>query len=92
MPANNVTICDYKLVVTCGSCPEQYDVFMGMRQVGYLRLRHGGFSATCPDVGGEIMYQAEPMVDGEFEDDERAHYLGEAVKAIDFWIDRRFNP
>lgn len=24
---------------TCGSCPEQYDVFKGGRQVGYVRLR-----------------------------------------------------
>jgi len=35
----------YKLVLTCGACPEQYDVFKNGQQVGYLRLRHGFFSA-----------------------------------------------
>ena len=42
-----------KLVLTCGACPEQYDAFDGERQVGYLRLRHGHFTVTCPDVGGD---------------------------------------
>ena len=39
------TINGYRLILTCGACPEQYDVFDGDRQVGYLRLRHGHFRA-----------------------------------------------
>lgn len=86
MPANDVTIGDYTLIATCGSCPEQYDVLKGGEIVGYLRLRHGEFYAACPDVGGDKVYTAEPKGDGSFEDDEREHYLSEAVKAINDWL------
>ncbi len=65
-----------------GACPEQYEVFRGDQQVGYLRLRHGSFTVSYPDVGGEIIFQALPDGDGEFEDDERQHHLKAAVHAI----------
>lgn len=71
-----------ELVATCGACPEQYDVFKGKRQIGYLRLRHGYFYAAYPDHGGEVVYHAYPRGDGCFQDDERAFYLAEAVKAL----------
>ena len=35
----------FKLVQTCGACPEQYDVYEGDEEVGYMRLRHGHFHA-----------------------------------------------
>lgn len=71
-----------KLVRTCEACPEQYDAFNGDIKVGYLRLRHGGFTVQCPDVGGEYVYDASPNGDGIFEDDERDYYLRHAVDAI----------
>lgn len=71
-----------KVVLTCGACPEQYDVFLGDLQIGYLRLRHGHFRADYPDVGGETVYEASPRGDGEFEDDERDYYLRHALKAL----------
>lgn len=73
-----------KLVMTCMACPEQYDVFDGDEQVGYLRLRHGFFSVEVPDCGGELVYQASPEGDGIFEDHERDHHLSMAVKAIKY--------
>ncbi len=75
----------YRLICTCPACPEQYDVFddRTKKQVGYLRLRHGGFRADVPDCGGQTVYAAEPKGDGCFDDDERQHYLTEAVRAID---------
>ena len=73
----------YELIMTCGACPEQYDVMKDGEVVGYLRLRHGYFYASCPDVRGKTVYEAEPRGDGIFEDDERQHYLTEAVAAID---------
>ena len=76
---------EYRLLLTCGACPEQYDVFAGNEQVGYLRLRHGRFRADVPCCGGETIYQAEPNGDGIFDPDERARYLGEAVAAIHRW-------
>jgi len=72
-----------KLVKTCGACPEQYDAFDEKgNQVGYLRLRHGYFSVSFPDVGGETIYEAYPQGDGLFEYEERDRYLSLAVNAI----------
>lgn len=75
-----------KLVCTCSACPEQYDVFDGERQVGYLRLRHGYFRADCPDCGGETVYESEPTGDGVFELNERIPELTNAIKAIRKWM------
>ena len=73
----------FKLVCTCGACPEQYDVFNAEgRQVGYLRLRHGHFRADYPDVGGETVYEADTKGDGIFDDDERMDQLKSALRAI----------
>lgn len=71
-----------ELVMTCSACPEQYDAYWNGLLVGYLRLRHGDFTVTFPNVYGEIIYSAEPAGDGSFEDHERDYYLMEAEKAI----------
>lgn len=73
---------EIRLVQTCFACPEQYDAFIGDRQVGYLRLRHGCFRVDYPAAGGETIYRANPQGDGIFEYEERGHYLAEAKKAI----------
>lgn len=76
---------DYALVLTCGACPEQYDVYRGTDQVGYLRLRHGWFRADVPKCGGRTVYEACPSGDGSFDDDERDRYLTAAIQAIDLY-------
>lgn len=68
-----------RLVKTCGGCPEQYDVFHGEENVGYLRLRHGCFTA---DYKEQQVYSACPEGDGSFLDHERHRYLNEACIAI----------
>jgi hypothetical protein len=73
---------EIRLEKTCSACPEQYDAFIGDKQVGYLRLRHGYFRVDYPDCGIETIYEAEPKGDGLFMDDERDYYLNEAKKAI----------
>ena len=76
-----------RLVLTCGACPEQYDATDQQgRQVGYLRLRHGGFSVECPGCRGDLVYTAEPRGDGEFYDDEREQHLRAACEAIARWV------
>ena len=75
-----------KLVLTCGACPEQYDAFAGENQVGYLRLRHGHFTVECPNVGGDLVYEAHPEGDGIFETNERGRHLKFAVDRIQKWI------
>lgn len=83
---DEIIIDGLRLELTCGACPEQYDVFDGTgKQVGYLRLRHGYFRVDVPDCGGETVYEALPKGDGIFDDDERYHYLTEAIVAIKNW-------
>lgn len=81
-PATSINISGFDLVKTCSGCPEQYDVYLGVNQVGYLRLRHGYFRADVPSCGGKTVYQAHPSGDGYFMDWERAGYLNAAVAAI----------
>lgn len=71
-----------KLVMTCGACPEQYDAYYNGDQIGYLRLRHGQFTVSYRDVGGKLVYQAEPNGDGLFEPGERRRYLMEAARKL----------
>lgn len=74
--------CDYKLSLTCGMCPEQYDVTYEETPAGYLRLRHGNFTAIYPDVGGQLVFEAATRGDGAFEDNERRHFLTTAVERL----------
>lgn len=81
----------YRLELTCGACPEQYDVYAGDQMVAYFRLRHGHFRVHCPDYGGEIVYEASPKGDGLFARDERVKYLTEAVLAVqEYYINRKW--
>lgn len=72
----------FRLKQTCCVCPEQYDVFLGDRQVAYMRLRHGYFYCAYPDIGGEVIYSAYPKGDGCFDDDERDYYIRAALKEL----------
>ena len=82
-----------RLVRTCFACPEQYDAFIGEEKVGYLRLRHGHFRVECPDVWGELVYEASPNGDGIFDDDERPQHLDAAREAIaEWWRERAADP
>ena len=69
----------FKLVQTCGACPEQYDVFLDDKNVGYMRLCHGYFYAECC---GERVYESKTIGDGLFEFNERDEHLKAACKAI----------
>jgi len=78
-----------RLVETCGACPEQYDAMLDGKCVGYLRLRWGWFTVTCPYVGGKVVYEKQTGdgLAGMFEDDEqRKKQLKKAKKAIKKWI------
>jgi hypothetical protein len=79
----NLRIAGYDLVMTCGACPEQYDVFLDGLGVGYLRLRHGRFAACYPGVSGNEVYATSTYGDGIFEDRERLFHLTKAIQAID---------
>lgn len=83
---SNINLNDIRLERTCYACPEQYDAFLGSKPVGYLRLRHGRFYTSCPDVGGDVVYVDYPRGDGIFDEDEREHYLFKAKAAILHWL------
>lgn len=70
-----------RLEQTCGACPEQYDVYWGDQEVGYIRHRHGITEAHCPF--GEVVFTSEEARgDGMFEDDEREWMLNQCKQAI----------
>lgn len=76
-----------RLVCTSGACPEQYDAFLGDKQVGYLRLRHGLLRVQCPNSNGEVVYIAYPEGDGVFDSsEERDYYLRFSVSYIEKWV------
>lgn len=71
---------------TCYACPEQYDAWYDDTQIGYIRLRWGCLTATFPDVGGDLVYEAEigdSSFRGRFTDDEeRCEHLTEIAEAL----------
>lgn len=79
----------YELVETCGACPEQYDVLRNDNIVGYLRLRHGYFSAQLFGPMGTEVYHSHPNGDGIFQCEERDFHLTMAVNAIDMALKMR---
>lgn len=80
---------DIRFELTCGACPEQYDAFVGNKIVGYLRLRFGHFTVSCPNVGGEYVYETNIGDSGWagmfLSDDERTTELAAAREAIAKW-------
>ncbi|MEE8737909.1 MAG: hypothetical protein SOI66_03240 [Bifidobacterium sp.] len=75
----------FVLTMTSPASPEQYDVFLGLSQVGYLRFRHGHFWVHYPDVKGKRVYTAKLSEDfdhGAFSKEERDTQLTLALDAI----------
>lgn len=79
----------YQLNLTCGACPEQYDVFLDGEKVAYLRLRHGTFRVDVPDCGDETIFEGAPQGDGIFNRDEREVWLTRAINAVNNWRAQR---
>lgn len=75
---------DIQLVNTCRAVPEQYDVFMDNQKIGYLRLRHGRFSAKYPSHFGEEVYSNEEVRGIGFfhNQEERVNEIRKALVAI----------
>lgn len=70
---------------TCDACPEQYDVYKGAKQVGYVRLRMGNLTVDFPDALDKLIYHKKFSEEykGCFSDDnERMTYLKKIAKCI----------
>ena len=57
MITKTINTYNFEFLETCGACPEQYDVYLEGKQVGYVRLRCATLRCQYPDVGGETIYQ-----------------------------------
>lgn len=89
------TIGNFTLELTCERCPEQWNVlFLSEKmfgQVAYFRLRHGVFTATCPDAGGQEVYFCRTIGDGGFASEkERSLTIYEALHHVLQWM--QYNP
>ena len=74
---------NYKLKMTCQFCPEQYDLLdEDGNQIAYLRIRHGHFRCTVPEVFGKLVYDSDTDGDGWFTDEERPIHLKKAIQAV----------
>ena len=72
-----------KLVRTSTAAPEQYDLISESGQrIGYMRLRHGYFSAHAFGPDGPEVYHAHTEGDGIFDSDERDGHLASGLGAI----------
>ena len=81
---------DLSLEMTCNACPEQYNVFYGLEKVGYIRLRHGHLSVSCPDSKGEVVFASiEPLGDGMFAESERDYFLSVCKHEIKEWMNKQ---
>lgn len=78
----------FTLVETCYACPEQYDVYLDKKKVGYMRLRHGAFECRHLGPEGGIVYREYPNGDGRFDYDERDYYITLALEALRKHIQR----
>lgn len=73
----------YRLRCTCLMYPEQYDIFHNGKQVGFLHLRHGSYTAKYPDnEGEEILKIDDQSLGGGFTIENRDEYLRKGVEAI----------
>lgn len=73
-----IRIGPYKLDAPTCKFLEQYIVYHGKRQVGYIHIRRGHFTVCYPDVDGEELYTSTTIHDGRL----RAKLLAAACDAI----------
>lgn len=63
--------------------PEQYEVYDGDQQVGYVRYRFGFLSAECPDAGmREVFGRKLKNETGQMTDIERGRWLPVIARRI----------
>ena len=82
-------ILGYGIKKTCSACPEQYEVWKDGKEVGYLRLRHGHFTAEVTSFDPSVLvYGTDTLGDGTFFESERDIHLRNAINKIDIHLKR----
>lgn len=80
--------------LTCGACPEQYDIYKDDKLVGYVRLRWGTLRCWYPDYTGKEAVYEHCFEDGDSykgcfnSDEERDFHLTEISKALTGRLER----
>lgn len=76
----------FEFYETCEACPEQYDVYLEGKLVGYVRLRWAGLSACYPNYEGDQVYSHQWYDEkgqdgylGQFPDDEQRNFHLEKI-------------
>jgi hypothetical protein len=80
---------EYLLRQTCHAYPERYDVVLDDKVIAEIHLRWGVLQVLYGEDEEEIYTTNKQIGSGEFDDDERNHYLNMAVSAVDH---RHHNP
>ena len=85
-----ITKDELDMYLTCRCCPEQYDVYLGDKNIGYIRLRHGRL--TCEYLlNGKLDDSTVLVLLKDFEDgykgvfdtdDERSEYLDRCKQCL----------
>ena len=91
----NPVIAGIRFDLTCGQCPEQYDLFKDGVQVGYVHLRGGDLYVSVPDAGLESKVIYSHHFDGEenqwkgcFDSkEERARFFVDIANAVNKWLE-----
>jgi len=83
MSDDSVFIGLYELRLTSSGYPEQYDVYRGEEQVGYIRAEGMIAEARVPAHGGALVYDERIDGYGSFTQRERLKHLRRATLAID---------
>lgn len=79
-----------QIILTCESCPEQYEVRRDGREIGYIRFRHAKLRVEYPTCGGErLFYEEWPILRKGDEhrskwdtQDQRAHDLTRFIEML----------
>ena len=78
-----------KFVLTCSQSPEQYDVYKGDEEVGYVRYRFGNLSADYTVMGDEdLLSETLPEETGILTEQQRAFWLPYIAKLINKRIEK----
>lgn len=81
--STTLNVNNYALIQTWHSAPEQYEVFKGGKNVGYLRLKYGTLRVFYPGVTGNQIASFETKGYSSFEEEEKTEFLEKAVAEID---------
>ena len=79
-----INIKKYKIIRSCGACPEQYDIILNNKFIAFIRLRHGILTCENPEQT-KIYYKDNINYDGSFWDNkkDRELFINKIIKKLE---------